>query len=298
MKNQTILIQTIILVFFAIGCEDNTNSPSPEIKDGFSLVINDSVVYNSNHIDFYDFSSQLIYLKTGNTYSYSKNGDFKVFIDQQEVYSGQMYPAYSSHFPADLFIRSGLTFYSDYIIPIEFMPYVDSQDVAGDDPRYDTRIIETLKKYGQYKKGISCEMKLVEKLADNAVKITLQVTNMGTDKLLILDPEKMGPGLFHYYTTGLNVRDSENNFYTHKTSIVHPEPWDLWESSWLTELKVNETRTISITYNDFDELPTGQFSARFKYPGLSSQVEQYDLQQENGRIWLGTIEATKTIDIE
>ncbi len=37
---------------------------------GFSLVINDSIVFSSNQIHFYDFSSHLIYLKDDYFFSF------------------------------------------------------------------------------------------------------------------------------------------------------------------------------------------------------------------------------------
>ena len=123
------------------------------------------------------------------------------------------------------------------------------------------------------------------------------MTNLESDNLLYLDPDKMGLELFHYFTNGLIIRDSQNS-YTYKLTTQKPEPWDSWAADWLTVINGNETKTISIIYNDFDFLPTGEYTASFSYPGLSHQIEKEELQQNIGRIWLGELNNTKVIDIE
>jgi len=298
MKNSTILINAIILLILTVSCEKSDNDLDSEIKDGFSLIINDSITYNSNYIDFYDFSSHLIYLKTGNNFSYSNRGTFSILVDNEEIYTGQMFPMYSSYLPIGPVIRCAPTFYNDYIIPIGFNQFIDTEGNSNDDPRNDLRIIEALNKYNQYKKGLSSEILTVQKLSDNKVKITLQLINLDFDNLLFLDPDNMGLELFHYFTNGLILKDSLDNTFTHNLTIQEPEPWNTWKNYWLSEINGNETKTISITYNDFDNLSSGQYAACFNYPGLGFQIDKEELQQDNGRIWLGELNNPKLIDIE
>jgi len=298
MKNLTNLINVIIILTLIIGCERSANDLDTEIKNRFSLVIDDSITYNSNAIDFYDFSSHLIYLKPDNNFSYSNRGAFSVLVDDEEIYTGQMFPMHSSHFPTGALIPCAPTFYNDYIIPVEFNQIVDTNGSSNDDPRNDSRIIEALKKNNQYKRGFSSEIISVQKTSDNKVKITIELINRDSDNLLFLDPDKMGLELFHYFTNGLIIKDSQNNSYTHNLTIEKPDPWDSWEADWLTVIDGNEAKTISLIYDDFDILPAGEYTALFNYPGLKSQIEKEELQQNNGRIWLGELNNTKTIDIE
>lgn len=298
MKNLTILINTIIILIITLGCEKSDNDLDIEIKDGFSLVINDSITYNSNSIDFYDFSSHLIYLKAGNNFIFSNRGAFSVLVDNELIYTGQMFPGYSSYLPMGPVIHCAPTFYGDYIIPIGFNQFIDSTGNSNKDPRDDSRIIEALKRYKQCKKGLTSKILSVQKLSNNKVQITIQLTNLDSESLLYLDPDKMGLELFHYFTNGLLIRDSQNNSYTHKLTTEEPEPWDSWKTNWLTMINTDETKIISMTYNDFDILPSGEYTALFSYPGLSSQIEKEELQQNNGRIWLGQLTNTEIIDIE
>ena len=165
MKNLTILKNAILILILMSSCEKNENDI--EIKDGFSLTINDTISYNSNSIDFYDFSTHLIYLKTGNNFTYSNRGKFSILVNNEEIYTGQLFPMHSSYMPTGPYIRCAPTFYNDYIIPIEFTQIIDKEGIFNDDPRNDSRIINALKKYNQYREGLSSEIISVQKITDN-----------------------------------------------------------------------------------------------------------------------------------
>jgi hypothetical protein len=289
MWKTTILLYVLSMFTLAQSCEKREDKYDAEIKDGFSLIINDSIIYNSNSIDFYDFSSHLIYLKSGNIFSYSNQGPFSIRVDDEEIYTGQMFPVYSSYYPTGSYIRCSPSFYNDYIIPIGFNKIIDSEGNSNDDPRNDSRIVEALEKYMQYKKGLSSKILSVKKISDNKIEIMLELKNLDSDNILFLDPDKMGLELFHYFTNGLIIKDSLNNSYTHKLTIEEPSPWDSWKIDWLTVINGNETKTISVIYDNFDFLPSGEYTALFNYPGLSFQIKKEELQQNNARIWLGEL---------
>jgi hypothetical protein len=294
MRNSTLLIIWIILISL-FSCEKNNNDS--EITDGFKLAIGNSLIYNSNQIDFYDFSSHLIYLKTGN-FKFSDFGGFSVAVDNEVIYTGQMLPLYSSFFPTGPFISCAPAFYDDFIIPIGFVQLTDSEGYTNEDPRNDIRVIEALKKYNQYREGLSLEIISLEKLSSNKLVMTFQITNHDSDALLILDPEKMGIDTFHYFTNGLTIVDNLNNSYTHRITPAHPDSYNSWDTDWFASIQGNATKIITITYNDFESFPSGQYSARFAYPGMGHQIDKEDLEQSNGRIWLGELYINKSIDIE
>ena len=297
MKNLIISINSVVLLVLALGCENKDNDPNPSIDNEFSIRFSDSSTYNSNSIDFYDFSSHLIYLKAGNNYSCKTQGEFSVFVDKEEIYKGQMFPLYSSTMPIGPYVACAPTFYNDYIIPVDFNQVIDNEGEPIDDPRYDPEIIKSLKEHNLYKEGLSCEVRLVEKLSKNEVKITIELTNLDSENLLILDPDKMGLELFHYFTNGLILKDSQNNSYTHNLTIESPDSLDTWKEDWLTVIEGHKSKTFSLIYSDFVFVPMGKYTAEFCYPGLK-QVEKEELFQSNGRIWLGKLESSKVIDIE
>ncbi len=289
--NKSSLLLFVTLLFFVLSCESDN-------KDGFCLEINNDILYNSEVIDFYDFSSHLIYLKDGNNFTLSDQGTFSVSVDAEKIYSGGVYPLYSSYLPVGPYIQCCPSFYNDYIIPVSFRSYTNSEGITNEDPRSDPKIIESLIAENKYKRGLSGEILSIEKLSESSVKITLQITNLDSEDLLILDPDKMGLGLFHYYTNGLSLYDAQYNKYSNNLAVSYPDPRDLWESSWFSVLEGNGVKTVSITYDSFDNIPAGNYTAYFNYPGLSSQIEKSELQQNNGRIWLGKLINTSAVFID
>jgi hypothetical protein len=292
----------LIIVVLSVSCEKNDKEPFPNIKDGFGIVINDSIVYNYNQIDFYDFSSHLVYLKDGNTFSYSKEGTFKVFANKTEIYSGKIITMVSGTIGDSPVIECAPSFFGDYIIPISFYQITDSTGkLLNNDPRGDSRIIVALKKYNQYFKGLSCTIDTINFISNTNATVSLVLTNNDNVNYYYLDPEKMGNNLFHYFTNGLYTFDNNNygfNYFFNKDSVESPKPYiSSWDKNWLSLLKSKESTKITISYNNFKPLSKGTYNMFFDFPGLS-WVEKKTLQQENGRIWLGNLHMEKKITIK
>lgn len=296
MRSINVLI--ILITILSFSCENNESDLIIDSTEGFCIKIGDTIFFNHSQIDFYDFSSHLIYLKNSNSFLYGTWGIFAVFADNIGIYSGQIYPMYSSYLPSGPVIPCAPSFYGDYIIPIEFYQVIDSLGNKSADPREDIRIIEALKRYNQYREGLKCEIISVQSITFNNVKIELRLTNNDFNSLYYLDPNKMGINLFHYFTNGLFLKDSNNKTYTHSVSITQPEPWNAWKIEWLSIIDSKESKILSIIYDNFDTIAPGQYNAIFNFPGLGYQVERNDFQKDNGRIWLGDLHVTKKIVIE
>jgi hypothetical protein len=74
-----------------------------------------------------------------------------------------------------------------------------------------------------------------------------------------------------------------------------PDPWDGWKKEWFTLLQSNKSKQITIEYPTFNKIPSGRVKAYFVYPGISFQISRKEVQQENGRIWLGQLPVEKEI---
>jgi hypothetical protein len=292
------IISLASYLFLTLSCDNEASKFNSDIQDGFNLVINDTITYASDQIDFYDFSSHLIYLKDSYTYTLDCDGTFKIYINTDEIYDGNLFPAYYSYRPQGVYIPTILTFYPAYIIPINFLQYEATNGEILEDPRNDERIVSSFKADNKYKAGLSGEILSVQKTQENNVEITLGITNNETNSILYLDPEKMGIALFHYFTTGLILSNTNTHSISHQTSIQEPTPYYAWDINWLSEIKSGEMKTIKITYDNFDTLSSGEYTAHFTFPGLSSQVQKSDLFQNNGRIWLGQLALSDTVNIE
>lgn len=299
MKTTSAFLFFIAILF--VGCEKNEIDFYKELPDGFCIVANEKVVLNHNDIEYYDYSTHLIYMKENKSFvaDIESIGAFTVFADRMQIYKGQTVPGYSSFLPSGPVIATHPSFYGDNIISIGFIQILDSLGNVLPDPREDERIVEALKKYNQFHAGLSCEIKTVQYLASNNVKVELILKNNDSLNYYYLDPNKMGENLFHYFTNGLSIRDFNNHkSYTHKIETVQPEPWNSWKKDWLSIINGNESKTITITYNNFEEVVPGRYKATFEYPGLSYQVDKKDILQDNGQIWLGKLNMIKEITIE
>jgi hypothetical protein len=66
----------------------------------------------------------------------------------------------------------------------------------------------------------------------------------------------------------------------------------------LSIINGNESKTITINYDNFEQVPSGEYKATFEFPGLRYQVEKDDIVQNSGQIWLGEINMIKSITVE
>jgi hypothetical protein len=184
------------------------------------------------------------------------------------------------------------SFYNDFIIPISFSAGPSGHVDLRDDPR----IIQILKSNHQYHAGLSCEIEFIRKKGSKTVEISLILRNNDTFDLFVIDPQRCGLQMFHYFTNGLHFYSYETgerfeNNYPHLT----PDPWDGWKKEWFTLLQSNKSKQITIEYPTFNKIPSGRVKAYFVYPGISFQISRKEVQQENGRIWLGQLPVEKEI---
>lgn len=295
---------TTFLLFLSVlfvGCQKDEIDIYKELSDGFSIVANDKVILKHNDFEYYDYSTHLIYLKDNKSFvnDIENIGEFKVFADKEEIYSGQTFPGYSSFLPSGPVIGTHPPSYNDNIVSIGFILFLDTLGNFLPDPREDERIVDALKKYNQFHAGLSCEIKSVQYLSSNNVKVELLLENNDSFNYYYLDPDKTGVGLFHYFTNGLFIRDFDSyEIYSHKIETVSADPWNTWEKDWLSIINGNESKVITIIYDNFEDVPKGKYKATFEFPGLSFQVDKRDIIQDSGQIWLGELKMRKEITIE
>ena len=116
-----------------------------------------------------------------------------------------------------------------------------------------------MKKYSQYRDGLSFEIRSMTK-SDGKIIMNAELYNPDTFDHYYLDPDKMGRGLYHYFANGLYLRD--HKYYTHHKTIIHPEPrssWNSWSKEWLSLIKSEERKKISLMYDHFKEIPQGEY---------------------------------------
>lgn len=292
------------MLLFILRCENVTVGPdkmqSDSPSDGFSIIFGDSLIFNHQDIDYYDASTNMIYLKKENSplRDFMGYGSFAVYADKDKIYGGQVFPGYSSSMPIGPLIWSAPSFYPDYTIRIDFSYYIDSLgNPSPEDPRSDSRIINALKKFNQYHVGLTCSIDRVARTKNGLTSFTYTVNNNDSYNYYILSPDKMGLDLFHYFTNGLFIIIPGSDAWYYQRKDIDPEPWDSWNIAWFDFLPAGSSRSYMITYPPSGAVPPGEYEVIFEFPGMSHQISREELMQITGRIWLGDIRVIKTIEI-
>jgi hypothetical protein len=295
---KTFLTIIALIFLFIIGC-DRDELPAP--GDGLSMTIGDRVVLTAKDIDYYDLSTHFVYLKGDNSFLTDKlvRDSFQIYANNKEIYAGVFHSGYMSSMPIGPAIYAPNLFYGNYVVPITFVNHFDQTGkiVPRTDPRKDSRIIDALKSHNQLHVGLQCEIRSVQFSSLNQIKMELELINNDSFNYYYLDPEKMGLGLFHYFTSGLSFwSPTLQKMFENHVKHIQPEPYDSWQMNWLSVIGSHEKKSISINYTNFDPIPTGQYKLYFRFPGLG-HVEKADLVQQNGRIWLGELDLSRDFQI-
>lgn len=279
---KTIFFGVFILTILA-SCEKND-------RDIF-LKVGADLEFRFSDIELYDTSTHIIYFK--NEYPEFRNlenGSFTFYDNGEPVYTGSLWPGHSSLAPMSPFIFTP-PMYGNYALQI------DSWSLVQPDKREDPRIIQLLIQNNLLHSGLSISDCSVD-VNETQLIFSFTISNRDQSDLYIVDPEKTGPALFHYFTNGLHIFDLANNeIFSSTIQAQEPDQWNGWEIEWLYELEAGNSKEFIITYPIDNPLPPGEYNARFVFPGLMYQVTKDQLYQENIRIWLGDVSTKKLIII-
>ena len=213
------------------------------------------------------------------------------------MYGGPLFPAWASSIPTGAFI-DWPSFYPPYAIQINYRePWSADETTTKQDPRFNHKILQVLEEYEQLHSGLSCRISDITIQPDGKVTFEIVISNEDSFNYYILNPEKMGTGLYHYFTNGLIFYNKDTGWLKHQEAVQSPDPWDYWGINWLELIESNTERAYTITYNAFDPIPAGTYEVFFQFPGLHN-VDQFELHRINGRIWLGGIDTEYIITIE
>jgi len=317
-------LSLLIILLFSIDChreEDEEIPVSLELRtctggnfdttglffigdetDGLNIQISNDININHNEIELYDFSTHIIYLK--HDFRIIWRDTFSIRANFEEIYKGVTHPSYLNFLDFGPIIYVQPRLYCDDMICIDFCGLYDTAGNLTPDPRNDPRIIDALIKNDQYHiglKGIIDTIVVINRIGDKSqVELSFTIVNDDNLNYYILDPYKMGIGLFHYFTNGLfliyNV-DNRHFSYSYKGEHETPTPWNLQSKNWLSVLEKGKSITFSLLLDEFDNVPQGQYKASFMFPGFH-YVHKEDREQEHGRIWLGELMLSREITIK
>ena len=258
-------------VFFKIGSGQNYKFSDIELYDTSTHIM----YFKKVHVDFDDILE--------NTFAFMDNGDI--------IYQGSFVPGYSSSIPNGPFIMSPPR-YGNYALKIENW-YSENPDI-----RNDPKMMAILNQHNLLHSGLTISSSSIE-ITGTQLVFKFTVTNKDQSDLMIIDPDKTGPNLFHYFTNGLFIYDlSQKEVFSSNIQHQAPDPWDSWNIDWLSELKSGDSKEYTINYTINNPLNSGEYNTTFEFPGLAYQVTKDQLYQGNSRIWLGDIPHNKRIIIQ
>ena len=249
--------------------------------------------YKFSDIELYDTSTDILYFKNvHNELNNIEEGSFSFLDNGEIIYSGTFWSAYSSLGPTGPFISAPPSMFGNYALRIGNFHF-DKPDV-----RKDPRMIAVLNQHDLLHSGLALSSVSLE-ITGGQITFNFNVTNHDQSDLMIIDLDKTGANLFHYFTNGLYIRDlTYNQVFKSNIQIQAPDPWNKLDMAWLSQLKSGDSRQFTINYTINNPISPGEYYATFSFPGLAYQVSRDQLYQETGRIWLGDIQVNKRITIQ
>jgi len=264
-----------------------------KIKNEVFFKTGSGLEYKFSDMELYDTSANVLYFKNvHNEFKNIEGGSFS-FLDRGDpIYTGSFWPGYSSSGPTGPFIMSPPSFYGNYALKI------DNWHAGKPDVRKDPRMIELLKQNNLFHSGLAISSSSIE-ITGTQLSFKFTVTNEDESDLFIIDIDKMGPNLFHYFTNGLFIYDlSHNEVFASTIQHQAPDPWNSWNIDWLSELKSGDSKEFTINYTINNPLNPGEYYTTFEFPGMAYQVTLDQLYQGTARIWLGDIQLNKNRTIQ
>ncbi len=274
-----ILTFGLVLILLLPSCEKENEL---NLNNEFKIEFNDGKTITENNILFYDHSTHLIYLKSDLELNQNIT-DFNVSIAEDTIYNGIIFSCNISSMPPSSYFIVDCFQYGNDILEVGY--YGGSNDL-----RNDPRIIDAFENSNLLRNGISCKIDEVEiKSFENHSQVICTITIQNNDNInyYILDPEKTGDLDFNYFTGGLTLQNMD-------TKLTHPLRWSVHSGTWsnitkddMSILKKNSKVTYTFQSSDYHKMETGKYSARFLFCGTKHCTPNINLNQKDGRIWVG-----------
>jgi len=265
-------------------------------KDINELKLEEKAWIASEDIDFYDYSSHCIYLKSNKSTYFTKelgislnDQPFVILAYNIRCYLGSFHSGAMSLAPHHPYIdEMSISFF-----PSDVLYIAPSWNRDIEDERNNTYVEQALRNMNKLHHGLSLtvnEIQVIDNSDTATVRYTYALQNNDQDDLYVLDPEKMGTKLFHYYTNGINFRSETKYIYSEYKSVIGPEPFDSWQSDWFSKLNAGQSMERTIIIKGYPHIPNDQYSCTFQFSS-PMKVEKDDRYINDGRIWIGEIQS-------
>ncbi len=244
-----------------------------------SLQLEDTPWVKSQDIEFYDWSAHAFYLSKELEKEELSARNFVVTSKGKRLFMGVFWPMYMSSFPMipavmpedDWWTPKDVIRFNSFGWPI--------LDKLSDNAEFKSELINA----DLLREGIDVELLRIKREASTTLEYTFKVSNLESENIYILDPNKMGTHKFHYYTNGVSLQKSGQHYW--------PQDFDTSESDkirweWYYKLSPGKSITRTLEMNGYTSLPYGNVKASFRFPGAHALGEK-EWKRSDGRIWIG-----------
>lgn len=256
--------------------------------------------FDAGDLVFYDFSTHCLYLKNDKStlFEYFERGHFEpvlmnkpfvVTAGGERCYLGSLHSGALSTMPPGPHMNELDVWY----FPKDVI-HISRYRASSEDVRSDPRVRDELIRANLFHGGLSLELNSVSVLQNadiSTVLYRLTLQNNDRDALYVVDPDRMGSELFHYYTNGvLFTHENQPSIWSEHKTVTAPSPHDSWQPSWFTRIESGQSIQRTVTLRGYPSIPRGQYVCHLTYSG-PKRIEREHRNLTDGRYWIGEIES-------
>ncbi len=252
------------------------------------IEFSDGTILTENEIAFYDSSTNTYFLKSELNSDFPLTS-FKIKVNNDSILGGVFHSCALSSPPPTPYYISDCFFSGRDILTIAY--YGNEDNLLND-----SCIINSLKESRKLRHGLSFQIDSIRVIASDSqtdVVSTVTIKNHDNTAYYIPDINKMGERYYTDYTGGLSF----SNINTGLSSFIKDSNSDRQRDDIkiddLTKLKANSELTYTYKSRNYHSIPAGEYRVRASFMGIVYTASDFELNQDDGRIWVGQIETYK-----
>lgn len=279
---KSFLLIGLFIFMILNSCELNSDA---ELNDSaLTIEFSDGTVFTEKDIEFYDSSTHTYFLKTDLSYE-TQLTHFKITVNNDSILGGVFHSCELSSPPPTPYFISDCFFSGRNVVKIGYYG-------SGENSLDDTRIINSLKENNLFRQGLSFQIDSIEVIeSENQTDVisTITITNLDNISYYIPDLNKMGERYYTDYTGGLSF----SNVNTGLSSLIKDSNSNRQRDDIKIEdlalLEANSAVTYTYKSRNYHAIPKGEYKVKARFMGIVYTATEFELNQDNGRIWVGEI---------
>ena len=284
-------INLFMVIGFLIFMISNSCDSDPNVElnnSELSIEFSDGTILTENEIEFYDNSTHTFFLKS-DLISETPLTNFKITVDTDSILGGVFHSCVLSSMPPTPYYISDCFFSGHDVLTIGY--YGTGENVLND-----SRILNSLIESNKFRQGLSFQIdsiRVIESDGQTDVVSTITIKNNDNIAYYIPDINKMGDQYYTDYSEGLsfsNVNTGLSSFIKDSNSDKQRDDIKIED---LSKLKANSEVTYTYTSRNYHAIPTGEYRVRARFMGIVYTATDFELNQNDGRIWVGEISSYK-----